>query len=154
MPVRDADEPSRHLLEALLAEVDLRQRIFAMGIEAGGDQKHFRVELVELRDDARVEGFEIFRVAGAWIERDVEREPAANVIADFPVVPAAGIARIGMLMQADEDFLQRRGRIKGGRDEATRFYQSRCLYSWMAASRPCSAAIDPIAGLPKQSLAR
>lgn len=102
VPICDRDEPTGHLPKTILAQFNLRQRILAMGIEAGGDQKKLRREFIQSRHDGAVEGRKILGISRVRIERNVKRKPLAPSRPLLPREARAGIARARMLVKADK----------------------------------------------------
>ena len=59
-------------VEILGHQIDLRQRIAVMGVETGGDQDEIRAEIIERRQDARLEGLAEMFAAGIGRKRCID----------------------------------------------------------------------------------
>ncbi len=65
MSIGDTRKPAGHFTKTCFAQFDLRKRIFAMGIEAGGDQKKLRYKLIQSGHHDLIECRQIFGVSRA-----------------------------------------------------------------------------------------
>src|SRR3954469_17553986 len=84
MLLRDGDESARDLVEPIVAQLDLRERVVLMRIKSGGEEQHLGPKLVELGHDALVDRAKVVVVIRPRIERKIHREPAAGADADLP----------------------------------------------------------------------
>src|SRR5882757_9113556 len=70
--VSDIQQLARDPAEIFRVEIDVRQGIAAVGVEAGGNDDQFRCELLQLRQDRVLEGGAEFSAAVAGRQRCVD----------------------------------------------------------------------------------
>ena len=100
VPVRHLHDPVRHPAVEPGAEVDLAQGIVPVGVEPGGDDDEFRLEVVHGRQDLFHERGLVVRITAAGAHGTVHSGAPAFANAGFR--PGAGAGIEGILVGADE----------------------------------------------------